>query len=198
MATYAVSLGHSAQQVETAEAAETDEAATPFETWLGEDGDPDDLDNLLAFVLEHIVAAVDAPQEGTRRERFCAKPRISNRKIAAVLRQQREARNGRSRGARRTARRDHERNRGGDAGEQRAEDETQPLASRISRRRRTCSKRRSRANAPCAACSTPSAAVRIRQRIASELAKRHAAKALEVVAKSNKRRPPDGQRRTTS
>jgi hypothetical protein len=89
--TYSISLGHSAVQDGAPEAAETDEAATPFETWLGEDGDPDDPENIVAFVMEHIGAEIDALKK-ERDEIEVRSTKDLNRKIATVLRQQREAR----------------------------------------------------------------------------------------------------------
>jgi hypothetical protein len=91
---------------EAAEAAEAPDAVESWLDWLGEardaidqgDGDPDDLDNLLAVILEHIVGggpdAVALKEK--RAEEVLREAKDSNRKIATVLRQQREAREART------------------------------------------------------------------------------------------------------
>ena len=108
MASYTVTRigppSNPAQQDDAPEAAET-----PFEVlagWPSEardaidegDGDSEDLDKILAVVLEHIAAAVQtlSPVRRNAPRRSCAKPGISNGKIASVLRQQREAREARA------------------------------------------------------------------------------------------------------
>jgi hypothetical protein len=105
MPAYAISLGHSAQPVEAAKTDETAETATSFEAWIDwleeardtieqGDGDPDDLNTLLAVVLEHIagggpdaIANKDARVEEALRE-----AKASNGKITVFLHRQREAR----------------------------------------------------------------------------------------------------------
>ena len=198
MPAYAISLGHSAQPVEAAKTDETAEAATPFEAWtdwLEEardaieqgDGDPDDLDTLLAVVLEHICAggpdAVARKEE--RAEEVLREAKDSNRKIATVLRQQREAREARTVESTALAgrldgitnaiaavtRENVELRTKLSACEQNLTQATAMLEKEIARERglrRLLDAQRSRPHT---------------QRIASELAKRHAAKALEVVTK---------------
>lgn len=180
--TYAVSLGHSGQPIETAEAAETDEAATPFEAWLGEDGDPEDIDNILAFVMEHIGAEIDALKK-ERDEIEVRSTKDLNRKIAAVLRQQREARaveaaalaarlDGIAGQIKAVARENAALRSSLSACEQNLAQATDMLEKEIARERAL-------RRLLCAERSRPHT-----QRVASELAKRHAAKALEVVMKS--------------
>lgn len=183
MATYAVSLGHSAQQVETAEAAETDEAATPFETWLGEDGDPDDIDNILAFVMEHIGAEIDALKK-ERDEIEVRSTKDLNRKIAAVLRQQREARTVEA--AALAARLDGVTNaiaavtRENSKLEARLAAQETEITRATAMLEREIAKERSLRRLLDAQRSRPHS-----QKIASELAKRHAAKVLESAVKVN-------------
>ena len=199
MTRYSFSLGHSTppEAAETAEAAE--EAATPFESWLdwfGEaretidegGGDPEDLDTLLALLAEHIVAGgPDAVvRKDERVEEVLREARDSNRKIATVLRQQREAREARTvESAALAARLDgitdtiaavtrenSELRTKLSACEQNLASTTDMLEKEIARERalrRLLDAQRSRPHT---------------QRVASELAKRHAAKALEVVTKT--------------
>ena len=199
MTRYSVSLGHSAQQdesVETAEAAEAPDAIESWLDWLDEaretieenDGDPEDLDSLLAVVLEHVVAGgPDAvARKDERAEEVLREARDSNRKIAAVLRQQREAREARTvesaaLAARldgitdaiaATRRENSELRTKLNACEHNLAQATDMLEKEIARERalrRLLDAQRSRPHT---------------QRVASELAKRHAAKTLEVVAKS--------------
>jgi hypothetical protein len=182
--TYAVSLGHSGQPTETAEAAETDEAATPFEAWLGEDGDPDDIDNILAFVMEHIGAEIDALKK-ERDEIEVRSTKDTNRKIAAVLRQQREARTVES--AALAERLDRMAGQIGSLTRENAElkarlkEETDRRAQEVDRLEKEIARERALRRLLDAQRNRPHT-----QRVASELAKLHAAKALEVVTKSNK------------
>ena len=195
-----VQSGLRAGRLETAEAAE---AATPsseaLETIGRNDGDPDDLDNLLAVVLEHVVAggpdAVARKEE--RVEEVLREAQDSNRKIATVLRQQREAREARTvESAALAARLDGITNAIAAVTRENSELRTkltaceQNLAQATDMLEKEIARERALRRLLDAQRSRPHT-----QRVASELAKRHAAKALEVVAKT-KRRPPDGQRRT--
>jgi len=197
MATYMVSLGHSTPP-EAAEAAE--KAATdPFESWLGwleeardeidqGDGDPDDVDNLLALALEHLVGggpdAVALKEK--RAEEVLREARDSSNKIAIVVGQQREARKQRAvEAAALAGRLDRIDNAVAavtrensslrttlENVEENLRQATAMLEKEIARERslrRLLDAQRSRPNT---------------QRVASELAKRRAAKALEVVTKS--------------
>jgi hypothetical protein len=193
---YAVSLGHSAQPVE---AAKTEETATPFDAWTGwleeardtidqGDGDPDDLDTLLAVVLEHLAGGgPDAvANKEARLEEALREAQESNNRVTVFLQRQREARKAqKAESAALAARLD------GIAGqipamarenaalrsslsacEQNLAQATDMLEKEIARERalrRLLDAQRSRPHT---------------QRVASELAKRHAAKALEVVTKS--------------
>jgi septal ring factor EnvC (AmiA/AmiB activator) len=193
MASYTVTRigppSNPAQQDDAPEAAET-----PFESWLGwlseareaideGDGDSEDLDNLLALVLEHICAggpeAVARKEE--RAEEVLREAKDSNRKIAIVLRQQREAREQRAVEAAALAgrlnemtdaiaavtRENVELRTKLSACEQNLAQATAMLEKEIARERslrRLLDAQRSRPHT---------------QRIASELAKRHAAKALK-------------------
>jgi hypothetical protein len=190
-ATWVGPPSNSAQQDGVPEAAE---AATPFECWIdwlseardaideGE-GDPDDLDNILALVLEHLVGggpdAVALKEK--RAEEVLREARDSNNKIATVLRQQREAREARAvESAALAGRLDGITNAIGSltrenaelkakltACEQNLTQATAMLEKEIARERglrRLLDAQRSRPHT---------------QRVASELAKRHAAKILE-------------------
>jgi hypothetical protein len=193
MATYMVSLGHSTPP----EAAE--EAATPFESWLDwldkardtideGGGDPEDFDSLLAVILEHIVAG--GPDAVARREErveeVLREAQDSNSKITVFLRRQREARktravesaglterlDGMTDAIAAVTRENSELRMKLSACEQNLTQATAMLEKEIARERglrRLLDAQRSRPHT---------------QRVASELAKRHAAKALEVVAKS--------------
>jgi hypothetical protein len=195
-ATWVGPPSNSAQQDDVPEAAE---AATPFESWLdwleeardaiaeGE-GDPDDADTLLAVILEHVVGG--GPDAIGRRdgriEEVLREAQASNGKITVFLQRQREARKAqKAESAALAARLD------GIAGqipamarenaalrsslsacEQNLAQATDMLEKEIARERalrRLLDAQRSRPHT---------------QRVASELAKRHAAKALEVVTKS--------------
>jgi hypothetical protein len=196
MASYTVTRigppSNPAQQDDAPEAAEA--AETPFESWLDwleeardaidpGDGDPDDLDNLLAVILEHIVGggpdAVGLKEK--RAEEVLREAKDSNRKIATVLRQQREAREARtvestalagrldgiSNAIAAAARENAELKTKLTACEQNLMKATGMLEKEIARERglrRLLDAQRSRPHT---------------QRIASELAKRHAAKALK-------------------
>jgi hypothetical protein len=171
-------------QDDRVKAADTDEVATPFEAWLGEDGDPDDPENILAFVMEHIGAEIDALKK-ERDEIEVRSTKDTNRKIAAVLRQQREARTVES--AALAARLD--RMAGQIAAvtrensqlrttlencEQNLRQATGMLEKEIARERSLRRLLDAQRNRPHT------------QRVASELAKQHAAKALEVATKGSK------------
>jgi hypothetical protein len=193
MASYTVTRigppSNPAQQDDAPEAAET-----PFESWLGwlseardaideGDGDSEDLDNILALVLEHICAggpdAVARKEE--RAEEVLREARDSNRKIASVLRQQREA--GEARTVESTAlagrldgitnaiaavtRENVELRTKLSACEQNLTQATAMLEREIARERSLRRLLDAQRNRPHA------------QRVASELAKRHAMKALE-------------------
>jgi predicted RNase H-like nuclease (RuvC/YqgF family) len=184
-------------QDDTAEAAE--EAATPFEAWtdwleeardaIAEgDGDPDDTDTILALVLEHVVGggpdAVALKEK--RAEEILREAQASNGKITVFLHRQREARKTQKAEAAALAKRlDHMADQIGSLTredsqlrttlencEQNLRQATGMLEKEIARERslrRLLDAQRSRPHA---------------QRVASELVKRHAAKALEVVTKS--------------
>jgi hypothetical protein len=109
MVSYTVTFGPPSNPAQQDDTTEATEAATPFESWLdwleeardaiGQgDGDPDDLDNLLAVILEHIVGggpdAVALKEK--RAEEVLREAKDSNRKIGTVLFQQREAREART------------------------------------------------------------------------------------------------------
>jgi predicted RNase H-like nuclease (RuvC/YqgF family) len=185
-----------AQQDDVPEAGEA--ATDPFESWLDwleeardaidqGDGDPDDLDNLLAVILEHIVGGGPdaAALKEKRAEEVLREARDSNRKIATVLRQQREAREQRAVEAAALAGRLNEMTDAIAAAarenaalrsslsacEQNLTQATAMLEKEIARERslrRLLDAQRSRPHT---------------QRVASELAKKHAQKALEVLAK---------------
>jgi hypothetical protein len=92
MVAYTVTrISHPSNPAQRDDNAEAAEAATPFETWLGEDGDPDDPENIIAFLFENIDAEIDALKK-ERDEIEVRSTKDLNRKIATVLRQQREAR----------------------------------------------------------------------------------------------------------
>ena len=138
--------------------------------------------------MEHICAggpdAVARKEE--RAEEVLREAKDSNRKIATVLRQQREAREARTVESTALAERldrDRQRDRGGEAGERRAADETYRLRTQSRAGDGHARARDRERTQPCAACWTPSAARPHTQRVASELAKRHAAKTLEVAMK---------------
>lgn len=108
MTTYAINLnlGSSTQpEASTPDTAEADEAATPFESWIDwleetretideNDGDPEDLDTILAVVLEHVVGggpdAVARKEE--RLEEVLRQVQAANNTITGFLHRQREAR----------------------------------------------------------------------------------------------------------
>ena len=201
MSTYSVSLGHSAQQddsVETVEAAE-EAAETPFESWLGwlseardeiaeNDGDPDDLDNIFAVVLENLVGggpdAVALKEK--RAEEALREARNSNNKITVFLLRQREVREQRAVEAAALAGRLNEMTDAIAATARENSELKAPLAAQETETargtamlEREIAKERSLRRLLDAQRNRPHT-----QRVASELAKRHAAKALEVVTKS--------------
>ena len=185
-----------AQQDDSAEAAEAPGAFEAWIDWLEEardaiaegDGDPDDLDTLLAVVLEHIagggpdaIANKDARVEEALRE-----AQASNGKITVFLHRQREARKTRAvESAALTERldrmagqiaavtRENSELRATLANcEQNLRQATDMLEKEIARERslrRLLDAQRSRPHT---------------QRVASELAKRHAEKALEAATKN--------------
>ena len=197
--TYSVSLGHSALQDDSVETAEAAEAPDAVESWLGwleearetieqNDGDSDDLDSLLAVVLEHIVAggpdAVARKKE--RAEEVLREAQASNRKITNALRQQREAREARTvESAALAARLDGITNAIAAVTRENSELRTklsaceQNLARSTDMLEKEIARERALRRLLDAQRSRPHT-----QRVASELAKRHAAKALEVVTKS--------------
>ena len=199
--TYNINLGHhSAPQDDSVETVETAEAPDAIESWLDwlsearetieqNDGDSDDLDNLLAVVLEHVVAggpdAVVRKEE--RVEEVLREARDSNGKIAAVLRQQREAREARKvEAAALAARLDGITNAISAVTRENVELRTklsaceQNLAQATGMLEKEIARERALRRLLDAQRSRPHT-----QRVASELAKRHAAKALEVAAKSS-------------
>ena len=196
---YAVSLGHSAQPVEAAKTDETAETATSFEAWIDwleeardriaeGDGDPDDLDTLLAVVLEHIAGGgPDAiANKDARVEEVLREAQASNGKITVFLQRQREARKAQKAEAAALAARLDEiagqitamaRENAAlrsslSACEQNLAQATDMLEKEIARERalrRLLDAQRARPH---------------NQKVASELIKRHAAKALEIAVKS--------------
>jgi predicted RNase H-like nuclease (RuvC/YqgF family) len=184
-------------QDDTAEAAE--EAATPFEAWtdwleeardtIAEgDGDPDDTDTILAFLLEHVVGggpdAVALKEK--RAEEVLREAKDSNRKIATVLRQQREARETRKVESAALAKRlDHMADQIGSLTRENSELRTklsaceQNLAQATAMLEKEIARERSLRRLLDAQRSRPHT-----QRIASELAKHHAKKALEAATKN--------------
>jgi hypothetical protein len=105
MVSYTVTFGPPSNPAQQDDTTEATEAATPFESWLDwleeardtieqGDGDPDDLDTLLAVVLEHIagggpdaIANKDARVEEALRE-----AKDLSGKVTVFLHRQREAR----------------------------------------------------------------------------------------------------------
>jgi hypothetical protein len=183
------------------DAPEAGEAATdPFESWLGwlseardaideGDGDSEDLDNILALVLEHICTG--GPDAVASRDERIAEvlhaALDSNNKIAIVLRQQREARKTRAvESAAFTERLDGLANAIAAAARENSELRTklvvieQNLTQATALLEREISKERSLRRLLDAQRSRPHT-----QRVASELAKRRAAKALESAVKVN-------------
>jgi hypothetical protein len=204
MATYTVNLnlGRSTPPDDTTEATEAAEAATPFDSWLdwlGEareaidegGGDPDDdLDSLLAIVLEHLVGggpdAIAVKEE--RIEEVLRQAKDSNNKITVFLHRQREARKTRAaESAAFTERLDGLANALTAAAQENAALRSslsaieQNLAQATAMLEREISKERSLRRLLDAQRNRPHT-----QRVASELAKRHAMKALESATKSNK------------
>ena len=195
-ATWVGPPSNSAQQDDVPEAAE---AATPFESWLdwleeardaiaeGE-GDPDDADTLLAVILEHVVGG--GPDAIGRRdgrvEEVLREAQDSNNKITVFMHRQREARKARTVEAAALAgrldeitnaiaavtRENVELRTKLTACEQNLMQVTDMLEKEIARERalrRLLDAQRARPH---------------NQKVASELIKRHAAKALEIAVKS--------------
>jgi hypothetical protein len=178
---------------------EADEAATPFEAWtdwLDEardaidegDGDPDDTDTILAVILEHIAGGgPDAiANKEARLEEILREAQASNGKITVFLQRQREARKAQKAEAAALAARLDEiagqitamaRENAAlrsslSACEQNLAQATDMLEKEIARERalrRLLDAQRARPH---------------NQKVASELIKRHAAKALEIAVKS--------------
>jgi hypothetical protein len=201
MTAYSVSMGHSAPQVETPEAAETGDAETPFEAWTGwleaardaidqADGDPDDLDNLLAVILEHVVGGgPDAiASKEARVEEALREAKDLSSKVTIFLHRQREARKTqRVESAALAQRLDRMADQIGSLTQENASLRTSLSACEENLRQATATLEREIARERALRRLIDARAVRPHnQKIASELAKRHAAKALEVVTKSNK------------
>jgi len=205
MASYTVHMiglpNNPAQEQDAAEATEAREAADTFDSWIAwlDDlrsaidqggGDSEDPDSLLASILHHIATETEAAVAlGEERATKYAmdvlhEARDSNNKIAAVLRQQREAREQRTVESAALAQRldrmaaaieavtqeNVELRTKLTACEQNLTKATSMLEKEIAKERalrRLLDSRRDRPNG---------------QKIASELAKRHAAKALERAA----------------
>ena len=191
---YAVSLGHSAQPVEAAKTDETAETATSFEAWIDwleeardaieqGDGDPDDPDTLLAVVLEHIAGGgPDAiANKDARVEEVLREAQASNGKITVFLHRQREARKTRAvESAALAERLDRMAGQIAAVTQENAELKTkltaceQNLMKATSMLEKEIARERGLRRLLDAQRSRPHT-----QRIASELAKRHAAKALK-------------------
>jgi hypothetical protein len=200
MASYTVTrISPPSNPAQRDDAHEAGEAATPFEAWtdwLEEardtieqgDGDPDDLDTLLAVVLEHIAGG--GPDAIGRRdgrvEEVLREAQDSNNKITVFMHRQREARKARTvEGAALAGRLDEITNAIAavtrenvelrtklTACEQNLMQVTDMLEKEIARERalrRLLDAQRARPH---------------NQKVASELIKRHAAKALEIAVKS--------------
>jgi hypothetical protein len=195
IATWVGPPSNSAQQDDVPEVAE---AATPFESWLdwleeardaiaeGE-GDPDDADTLLAVILEHVVGG--GPDAIGRRdgriEEVLREAQASNGKITAALRQQCAARETRKIESAALAKRlDGMTDAIGSLARENAELKTklsaceQNLAQATDMLEKEIARERSLRRLLDAQRSRPHT-----QRIASELAKRHAAKVLESTTK---------------
>jgi hypothetical protein len=184
-----------AQQDDSAEAAEAPDALESWLDWLHEardvidqgDGDPDDLDNILALALEHICAG-GPDAVASRDERIAEVLRAaqdSNNKITVFLLRQREARKTRAaESAAFTERLDGLANALATAAQENVELRTklaaieQNLTLATATLEREISKERSLRRLLDAQRSRPHT-----QRVASELAKRHAMKALESATK---------------
>ena len=196
---YAVSLGHSAQPVEAAKTDETAETATSFEAWIDwleeardriaeGDGDPDDLDTLLAVVLEHIAGGgPDAiANKDARVEEVLREAQASNGKITVFLHRQREARKTRAVESAALAER-LDRMAGQIAAVMRENSELratltnceQNLMQATAMLEKEIARERSLRRLLDAQRARPHT-----QRVASELAKRHAKKALEAATKN--------------
>jgi len=201
MASYTVTrIGPPSNPAQQDDAPEAAEAATPFESWIDwlseardaideGDGDPDDLDNLLAVILEHIVGggpdAVALKEK--RAEEVLREAKDSNRKIATVLRQQREAREERAVEAAALAGRLNKMTdaiaavtRENAALKARLAAQETEIARATAMLEREIAKERSLRRLLDARRHRPN-----NQKIASELAKRHAAKVLESAVKVN-------------
>jgi chromosome segregation ATPase len=201
MATYSVSLGHNYTPPNTADAAEAAEeaAATPLEHWLGwleamrdeidqADGDPDDLDNLLGLALE-FIAGGGPDAVAVRDERVAEAVREVTDLRRKVARQQREAREEREErtveAKALTERLDGLANAVAAVTRENVELRAtlanceQNLTQATNMLEREIAKERSLRRLLDAQRSRPHT-----QRVASELAKRHAAKMLEAATKS--------------
>ena len=203
MTTYSVSLGHRSalpdDSVETADAAEAAEAPDAVESWIDwleearetieqNDGDPDDADSLLAVVLAHVVAG--GPDAVARKEERAGEvlreARDSNRKIATVQRQQRDAREARTvEAAALAGRLDHLAATITAVTQENAELKTKlaetanALEQNLGVLEKEIARERSLRRLLDAQRNRPHT-----QRVASELAKRHAAKTSEAAANS--------------
>jgi hypothetical protein len=200
MATYTVNLnlGHSTIPPDTTEAAE---AATPFESWLDwleeardtiaeGDGDPDDTDTILAVILEHIVGGgPDAiGRKADRVETVLREAQDSNNKITVLLHRQREARKTRAaESAALTGRIDEIANAVAAVKRENATLRSslsaveENLLKATSLLEREIAKERALRRLLGAQHARPHT-----QRVASELAKRHAAKILAIAVNGNK------------
>lgn len=200
MPAYAISLGHSAQPVEAAKTDETAETTTSFEAWIDwleeardtieqGDGDPDDLDTLLAVVLEHIAGGgPDAiANKDERVEEALREAQASSGKITVFLHRQREARKTRAvKSAALAERLDCMAGQIAAVTRENSELRTtlanceQNLAQATGMLEKEIARERSLRRLLDAQRNQPHT-----QRVASELAKRHAAKCLEVAVKSS-------------
>jgi hypothetical protein len=200
MVSYTVTFGPPSNPAQQDDTAEATEAATPFESWIDwleeardaidqGDGDPDDADTLLALVLEHIVGggpdAVALKEK--RAEEVLREAQDSTRKIATALRQQREARETRKiESAALAGRLDRMTDAIGSLTRENAALRSSLSACEVNLTQATAllereiAKERSLRRLLDAQRARPHT-----QRIASELAKRHAAKCLEVAVKSS-------------
>jgi hypothetical protein len=200
MASYTVTrISPPSNPTQQDDAHEAGEAATPFEAWTNwleeardtiaeGDGDPDDTDTILAVILEHIAGGgPDAiANKEARLEEILREAQASNGKITVFLQRQREARKAQKAEAAALAARLDEiagqitamaRENAAlrsslSACEQNLAQATDMLEKEIARERalrRLLDAQRARPH---------------NQKVASELIKRHAAKALEIAVKS--------------
>lgn len=198
---YTVDLGHNYIPPNAADAADTaePEADTPFEHWLDwleetretiaeGDGDPDDIDAVIALALEHIVGGgPDAvATRDARLEEVLRDTQASNDKITVFLQRQREARKTqKAETAALAGRLDRMADQIGSLTRENSslrttlENVEENLRQATAMLEKEIARERSLRRLLDAQRSRPHT-----QRVASELAKRHAAKALEVGAKS--------------